>query len=239
MPAGNPGRLSKRALWRHLAAYALPEQPALPGNRPLQPQPAVRRGAPSAMRQPQAARTPARLCAPTDRLAAAGLRPAPGTAQGNTSTQPAACRRTPGRRPTDRPPQPLTPRLVSDSAGSGPANCRAADPEARPAFTRQHPRSVAGGELCATGRLAGTGRTYPLEGLAGADAKKPHISRAKRDFRQAGWTHPARVNNYFNSLELLPSSRRATISNWIRWVPSKMSRIFESRDHFSNSSSSP
>ena len=44
---------------------------------------------------------------------------------------------------------------------------------------------------------------------------------------------------YFSSLELLPSKRRATINNWICWVPSKMSRIFESRAHFSNSSSSP
>lgn len=43
---------------------------------------------------------------------------------------------------------------------------------------------------------------------------------------------------YFNWLEDLPSRRRATMSSWICWVPSKMSRIFESRAHFSNSSSS-
>ena len=33
-----------------------------------------------------------------------------------------------------------------------------------------------------------------------------------------------------------PSTRRATISCWICWVPSKMSRILESRAHFSSSS---
>jgi hypothetical protein len=43
---------------------------------------------------------------------------------------------------------------------------------------------------------------------------------------------------YFSSAELLPSSRRATMSCWICWVPSKMSRIFESRAHFSSSSCS-
>ena len=48
-----------------------------------------------------------------------------------------------------------------------------------------------------------------------------------------------RGGGYFSSLELLPSSRLATINNWICWVPSKMSRIFESRAHFSSSSSSP
>ena len=42
-----------------------------------------------------------------------------------------------------------------------------------------------------------------------------------------------------SSQELLPSSCRATISSWICWVPSKMSRIFASRAHFSSSSFSP
>ena len=44
---------------------------------------------------------------------------------------------------------------------------------------------------------------------------------------------------YLSSAELLPSSWRATISSWICWVPSKMSRIFASRAHFSSSSFSP
>ena len=43
---------------------------------------------------------------------------------------------------------------------------------------------------------------------------------------------------YLSSAELLPSSCRATISSWICWVPSKMSRIFESRAHFSSRSCS-
>ncbi len=40
---------------------------------------------------------------------------------------------------------------------------------------------------------------------------------------------------YFSSDDDLPSRRRATMSCWICWVPSKMSRIFESRAHFSSS----
>ena len=37
----------------------------------------------------------------------------------------------------------------------------------------------------------------------------------------------ARPLSYFKSAEVLPSSCRATISSWICWVPSKMSRIFD------------
>ena len=43
---------------------------------------------------------------------------------------------------------------------------------------------------------------------------------------------------YLSSAELSPRSRRAMMSSWICWVPSKMSRILESRDHFSSSSTS-
>ena len=43
---------------------------------------------------------------------------------------------------------------------------------------------------------------------------------------------------YFSSALDSPSTRRATISCWICWVPSKMSRILESRAHFSSSSPS-
>ena len=41
--------------------------------------------------------------------------------------------------------------------------------------------------------------------------------------------------DYFSCPLVRPSRRRATTSNWICCVPSKMSRIFESRDHFSRS----
>ena len=41
---------------------------------------------------------------------------------------------------------------------------------------------------------------------------------------------------YFSSVLDSPRTRRATISCWICWVPSKMSRILESRAHFSSSS---
>ena len=43
---------------------------------------------------------------------------------------------------------------------------------------------------------------------------------------------------YLSSALESPSTRRATISCWICWVPSKMSRILESRAHFSSSSPS-
>ena len=42
--------------------------------------------------------------------------------------------------------------------------------------------------------------------------------------------------SYLSSALESPSTRRATISCWICWVPSKMSRILESRAHFSSSS---
>ena len=42
--------------------------------------------------------------------------------------------------------------------------------------------------------------------------------------------------SYFSSAADSPRIRRATISCWICWVPSKMSRILESRAHFSSSS---
>ena len=47
------------------------------------------------------------------------------------------------------------------------------------------------------------------------------------------------IGVYLSSAELFPSSWRATISSWICWVPSKMSRIFASRAHFSSRSFSP
>src|ERR1700731_4540571 len=39
---------------------------------------------------------------------------------------------------------------------------------------------------------------------------------------------------YLSSDDDRPSRRRATTSCWICWVPSKMSRILESRAHFSS-----
>jgi hypothetical protein len=42
-----------------------------------------------------------------------------------------------------------------------------------------------------------------------------------------------------SSAEVLPSRWRAMMRSWICCVPSKMSRIFASRAHFSSSSSSP
>jgi hypothetical protein len=50
--------------------------------------------------------------------------------------------------------------------------------------------------------------------------------------------HDGRVRSagHLSSAEVFPSSRRAMINCWICWVPSKMSIIFASRDHFSSSS---
>ena len=49
----------------------------------------------------------------------------------------------------------------------------------------------------------------------------------------------ARLTNQRSSADVLPSIWRAMISSWICCVPSKMSRIFASRAHFSSSSLSP
>ena len=59
------------------------------------------------------------------------------------------------------------------------------------------------------------------------------------DAHREGAEAERRRRRYLSSEELLPSSWRATISSWICWVPSKMSRIFASRAHFSSSSLSP
>ena len=47
--------------------------------------------------------------------------------------------------------------------------------------------------------------------------------------------HARRIRPYFSSDDDSPSSRRATTNCWICCVPSKMSRILESRAHFSSS----
>ena len=77
-------------------------------------------------------------------------------------------------------------------------------------------------------------------------AKKSSPS-AKLPPRKPDWTQPAQkpprrrpgpraAGSYFSSALESPRIRRATISCWICWVPSKMSRILESRAHFSSSS---
>ena len=54
------------------------------------------------------------------------------------------------------------------------------------------------------------------------------------DVERAGPAAP--LGDLLSSVLDSPSTRRATISCWICWVPSKMSRILESRPHFSSSS---
>ncbi|SER47365.1 hypothetical protein SAMN04487818_103448 [Actinokineospora terrae] len=63
--------------------------------------------------------------------------------------------------------------------------------------------------------------TYHTEVLA------PHHSR-RSPLQLLG------LGAHLSSVDDLPSKRRATMSCWICWVPSKMSNIFESRAHFSS-----
>src|SRR5699024_7828151 len=78
---------------------------------------------------------------------------------------------------------------------------------------------------------------------------RPRAWGAHSSFRQTGRRRKAKghgghahgalrglsgCRRYLSSFELRPSTRRATTSCWICCVPSKMSRILESRAHFSS-----
>ena len=88
---------------------------------------------------------------------------------------------------------------------------------------------------------AGTGaQQRDRYGAAGRRAASTRCSSALRRPRRprrtsTGSRRPAR-SSYLSSALESPRTRRATISCWICWVPSKMSRILESRAHFSSSS---
>ena len=86
-------------------------------------------------------------------------------------------------------------------------------------------------------------------GAGDADARGGHAGPTRFDrppFREGEALHatpvrrggPVLGERYFSSAELFPRIRRATISCWICCVPSKMSRILESRAHFSSRSCS-
>ena len=81
-------------------------------------------------------------------------------------------------------------------------------------------------------RQAGLWDEVMIADLTYFDGNLARIDRVPEEAAVDGGLH-------FSSLLDLPSRRRATISCWICCVPSKMSRIFESRDHFSSSSFSP
>ncbi len=68
-------------------------------------------------------------------------------------------------------------------------------------------------------------------------ADETRLGRSK-SVVQAGVTGCRSLSCTCSSVLDSPSTRRATISCWICWVPSKMSRILESRAHFSSSSAS-
>lgn len=61
------------------------------------------------------------------------------------------------------------------------------------------------------------------------------LRKIRQDFAVVARSVPRAAGRYLSSAEDRPSRRRATTSCWICWVPSKMSRIFESRAHFSSS----
>src|SRR5690606_1048741 len=111
-----------------------------------------------------------------------------------------------------------------------------------------HPRQTYNG--CSTSlrtfgdrRAAQAPRSTPTRGRDVEPAGGPRTHRPTPNTKSAARhrrpaADPLSLEPYFNSAELLPSSRRAMISCWICWVPSKMSRIFESRLHFSSNESS-
>src|SRR5690606_15550408 len=111
--------------------------------------------APGAVRLQGADGAPARLRAPAHRLAAAGLRYAPGTAQRGTSAQPAPRRRTSRRRPAGSAPGPQQAGSLPDSAARGRAAGTAAAIAQRPVQLGKYTGTMAIGKLRAAKRLAG------------------------------------------------------------------------------------
>jgi integrase len=67
------------------------------------------------------------------------------------------------------------------------------------------------------------------------DPKAARLQSPEKGKRPGGFPL---CHNYLSSALVLPRTRRATMSCWICWVPSKMSRILASRLHFSSSDSS-
>jgi hypothetical protein len=85
----------------------------------------------------------------------------------------------------------------------------------------------------------GLGRTTPCARLAPLGGTGPLRSAGR-----PGRAHALPAPNNAGSdqrkwVELTSNKRRAMTNIWICWVPSKMSRILESRAHFSSSSVSP
>ena len=133
-------------------------------------------------------------------------------------------------RPAGRRPRPRR-RLDEGRAAARPNGGR----RLRPSYQGRHSRRP----LPSVRRAPGARREHGLR-------RRP---RPRRPGRRTGPGRPERVRRvvstgstnggrYFSSALDSPSTRRATISCWICWVPSKMSRILESRAHFSSSSPS-
>ena len=111
------------------------------------------------------------------------------------------------------------------------------DPPGRPdRRARARPDRRAGHPRRADRRRGALLRALPRLDLTGRGVDH----RARDPLHRRAGDHPppstSETADYFSSAEFLPSSARATISSWICWVPSKMSRIFASRAHFSSSS---
>ena len=96
------------------------------------------------------------------------------------------------------------------------------------AFARRTHAGTAAQHRARYDELRELGRQHGLRRACAAWSRPDDVARRS----------PGRLTRYLSSALDRPSTRRATISCWICWVPSKMSRIFESRAHFSSSSPS-
>ena len=175
----------------------------------------------------------------------------PGAVPRTPGATPAQPCRSPGRRPGVRPPRPPTWRAPWPATPPGSSRTNAGRAAAAGAAPERPGRQAAGPRRSRHRRRLGL---TPAPVRVARRAPHPHLTEiaTAQAERRPGSTRPprrssaARISDtgqrptraYFSSALLSPSTRRATISCWICWVPSKMSRILESRDHFSSSSAS-
>ena len=172
MPAGDAVRLARRALRRYLAADPLRYGAGLPRQRALSARPAHGRRAPGALRQPATGGEAARLCAPADRFAAAGLRHVPGHPRQCRAAESLPRRRTPRGGTAGRPPGSPATGPLSAAAAAGAAAAALAAAARRPAAAGRHARTLAFGKFRQTGRLAGARRADSLGRLVGRQARR-------------------------------------------------------------------
>src|SRR5262249_8862999 len=99
--------------------------------------------------------------------------------------------------------------------------------------------SSGGSSTCSGPTMRWTHRARPLLELGGGTKFRRTCTHGEKLAKFSPWAHVGCTSlRYLSSADVRPRSRRATTSCWICWVPSKMSRILESRPHFSSSDSS-